>query len=211
MFPILEILSRSGDNADKHERNFMRSNTPILAFIGDSITEGWGLNNYLQERYTTLLQDRFPQYEFLNFGSSGATLQSQFDTGYEHTLAFLASQKAAIDKAFLFLGANDVWYWTSEKTFKEEYERLIDRYKKSDVILITPLQMNTGSYEEHKLEQIRKLILEIGKERDLPVIDLYTLSKKDWLSFDGVHPSPSGQKHIADAITSWIGEHPQFF
>ncbi len=189
----------------------MKTNTSIFAFIGDSITEGWGLADYLHERYTTWLQDRFPQYEFLNFGSSGATLQSQFDMGYQHTLAFSASQKADIDKVFLFLGANDVWYWTSEKTFKEEYEHLINQYKKSDVILITPLQMNVGSYAERKLAQIRKLILEIGAEHGFAVIDLYTLSKKDWLSFDGIHPTAAGQKHIADVIGNWINQHPEFF
>lgn len=185
---------------------------PTIAFVGDSITEGWGLDDWTRERFTTFVQAAFPQYDILNFGSSGATLQSQFDMGYTHTLAFQASQKAnrqhPFALLFVFLGANDVWQWTSEATFTSEYLALLARYPDTPKVLVTPIPMNAGPYEHHKIEQIRRLITQIGEKEHIPVLDLTTLSMKDGLSFDGVHPNVNGQKKIAEAIINYLNAHP---
>lgn len=185
----------------KEGASMHKTEKPRLAFIGDSITEGWGLNDWEKERYTTLLAQAFPQYEILNFGSSGATLQSQFDMAYTNTLAFEKSiQEQPYDMLFVFLGANDVWYWTSENTFRAEYEQLLARYTASRIFLIAPLKMNAGHYETHKLEQIRAIIKDIARQNGLAFIDLYEASRTDWLSFDSVHPNAYGQKEIARVI-----------
>ncbi|WP_305084905.1 SGNH/GDSL hydrolase family protein [uncultured Dubosiella sp.] len=68
--------------------------------------------------------------------------------------------------------------------------------------------MNAGPYEHHKIEQIRQLIIQIGKKEHIPVLDLTTLSMKDGLSFDGVHPNVNGQKKIAEAIINYLNAHP---
>ncbi len=171
-----------------------------IACVGDSITEGWGLASPDTESYPALLRAYFPEATIYNLGSSGATLQSQFDMAYTRTNAFLRSLASSFDVVLLFLGANDVWYWTSKKTFKEELLDLIGEYASSLVILITPIKMNVGVYEDHKLKEIREIVLEAGKEEGLPIIDLYSISQTSWLSFDGVHPSQEGQKEIVFQI-----------
>lgn len=177
-----------------------------IACVGDSITEGWGLANFQEESYPALLQKMFPEWKFYNFGSSGTTLQSQFDQSYKLTFAFQVSQREPWDYVLLFLGANDVWQWTNEQIFKDELLHMISLYQKSKVILITPCKMRASGYEDRKLEQIRKIILEVGKEKNLPVIDLYSHSSPDWLGFDGVHPTKEGQMEIARVIGEYLKE-----
>lgn len=178
-----------------------------IACIGDSITEGWKLADPKNECFPALLAQALPHLQIDNYGSAGALLQSQFDMGYLHTSAFRKSIEHDHDLVMIFLGANDVWYWTSQATIQEELSVLMDQYPNALKLLITPIKMNCNSFADRKLKKIRQLLLEIGRREQIFVLDLYTYSSIDWLSSDGIHPTYFGHTKIAQIIRLYLEQN----
>lgn len=55
----------------------------------------------------------------------------------------------------------------------------------------------------HKIvKDMRKAVIQVGKEFDLPVVDLNKQLQKtpEWMHKDGVHPSPQGNRIIAELV-----------
>lgn len=175
-----------------------------IACIGDSITEGWGLADPKNECFPALLVQAFPDLRIDNYGVAGALLQSQFDMGYVHTSAFRKSLEYDYDLVMIFLGANDVWYWTSQPTIQEELIYLIEQYPHALKLLITPLKMQANSFAKRKLETIRQIMFESAQQDSIFVLDLYRYSSIDWLSLDGIHPTRFGQAEIVHIIRSYL-------
>lgn len=162
--------------------------------LGDSITEGWGLPNPSRQSFPALLQEAFPNHQFVNYGSAGAMVQPFGGYGYEDTLPYHVASQNPGDLSLFLLGSNDGFSYSPY--FKSEYKRLAESIHKP-LILVTPPKMGL---EGTALEKIRQDILDVGKELNLPVLDLYTASDPSWLAEDHVHPTPEGQEKIADFL-----------
>lgn len=88
------------------------------------------------------------------------------------------------------------------------------------VILCTLPPINQDTYfERHEttlydeagglpemMERTRQAVLKLGKEFDLPVVDLnkQLLKTPEWMHKDGVHPSPEGNRIIAELVAQKI-------
>lgn len=136
-------------------------------------------------------------------------------------------QADVIDKepshVIIFFGTNDNRidaphkYQTNEQ-YSANIRQMIKRCRKIDakVILCTIPPINyetyftrheTAEYDkigglDKMLKNTRKAVVKLGKEFDLPVVDLNRELKKhpEWMHPDGVHPSPDGNRIIAELV-----------
>jgi lysophospholipase L1-like esterase len=169
--------------------------------IGDSITY---LNdhqdqtgNRITKGYMTLINEKYPNVEYINQGHNGWTSVNIADK-----IESLGLVKA--DVYTVFLGTNDWWQGkplgtmtdyeqntgtgTVYGSFRIINNKLKQLNKKARIILITPMQRGDfvyinsaknnayGSYKpkkEQTLEQFVHAIVEIGKFEKQPVVDLY--------------------------------------
>ncbi|MDC1566712.1 GDSL-type esterase/lipase family protein [Phocaeicola vulgatus] len=118
-----------------------------VACVGNSITYGAGISNREKNSYPAQLQYYLgDDYEVRNFGSNGATAQSDGDYPYVRTGVYGESKNFLPDIVLIKLGTNDTkpQNWKDEKHFMEEYQTLIDTYRSLDshpqVILLTPVR-----------------------------------------------------------------------
>ena len=80
-------------------------------------------------------------------------------------------------------------------------EFLLNKYKKTPIALI----LTTYISKYFDLDRVivrNKAVIEIAEKYNLPVIDLYSLSKdiSEYLSGDGIHFVEEGYKILADKI-----------
>lgn len=106
-----------------------------VACVGNSITYGAGISNREKNSYPAQLQYYLgDDYEVRNFGSNGATAQSDGDYPYVRTGVYGESKNFLPDIVLIKLGTNDTkpQNWKDEKHFMEEYQTLIDTYRSLD-------------------------------------------------------------------------------
>ena len=164
--------------------------------VGDSITEGWSLPDPQAQSWPALLEQRFPQTAFQNYGSAGAAVQSFLPNAWENTLAARVAFSRPADLTLLFLGTNDAEQLTPH--FADEYHRLATRLQNLGPVITVIPPRTAFSPLNRRLEKIRSAILAAG----FPVIDLWNVPVQ--LAGDGMHPTVSGQKQTAEAIGSGL-------
>lgn len=167
---------------------------------GDSITYGYLLDK--QDSYPAILQSMCQEkVTVLNTSTVGIT-------AYDYQNMDLLKQGKDFEPTIVVLmfGSNDsnLYYYESREAFKTYYTHLIEQFSQSKVYLCTPPMAYSDNYgvNEKNLKEIVETIKEIGKEKDLKVIDIYSLTSKhsEWFSQDGIHPDRNGTKAIAQAV-----------
>jgi lysophospholipase L1-like esterase len=129
-----------------------------------------------------------------------------------------AYQKALAFKpniVIIMLGTNDTKpkNWPHADDFTADYRRLIETFQKLDskpkVILCTPVPAypeNFGISDERIRTGVKPKVEELGKELELPVIDLYAaMSNKKELFPDKIHPNAEGATRMAETIAAALG------
>ena len=169
--------------------------------IGDSITylndHRDETGNRVTKGYMTLITEKYPRVQYINQGHNGWTSVNIADK-----IESLGLIKADVYSVFLgtndwwqgkALGTiADYEENTGSKTVYGSFRIIISKLKqlnkKAKVILITPMQRGDfvyinnpknnayGSYKpkkEQTLEQFANAVIEIGKRKKIPVVDLY--------------------------------------
>lgn len=189
-----------------------------VACVGNSITYGAGISNREKNAYPAQLQYYLGDgYEVRNFGSNGATAQSDGDYPYVHTRAYGKSKDFLPDIVLIKLGTNDTkpQNWKNKKHFMDEYQTLIDTYRSLDshpqVILLTPVrcfltERNTISPRIIE-EEIRPAVEQLAYDNGLGIINLNNLFGNQWdqaIMPDRLHPSSIGAGAIARKIGDYL-------
>ena len=192
-----------------------------VACIGDSITFGYGVwGKRKEEAFPVLLEKLFDdEYQFVNYGLPGRCLLFDSTEPFIKEDYYPLSLYLKADIYLILLGTNDgcSFNWNIEdndegEIFRENLRKFTSSYlaldNKPQVILMTPPDALDADDEDqlvllrHNLRKyIRPIIYEIGKELNVPVIDLYEITKeKKELFDDGIHPNTLGNKVIAEHI-----------
>ena len=183
-----------------------------IACIGDSITYGAGVNGKKEQTWEHFLNESLgEEYQVLNYGISGRTLQEEGDYPYKADKFYPISLDSRAQIYLIMLGTNDAkpYNWNAER-FDREYDALIEEYialpQHPQVILMSPPscfpQASTGQIafdiDGKTVDQIAMMTKEKAKKNKLPLIDLheYTKAREEWFA-DGVHPNLEGNKAIA--------------
>ena len=189
-----------------------------VACVGNSITYGAGISNREKNSYPAQLQYYLGEgYEVRNFGSNGATAQSDGDYPYVCTEVYSESKKFLPDIVLIKLGTNDTkpQNWKSKKHFMDAYQTLIDTYRSLDshpqVILLTPVrcfltEKNTISPRIIE-EEVRPTVERLAYDNELGIINLHNLFGNQWeqsIMPDRLHPSSIGAGAMARKIGDYL-------
>lgn len=192
-----------------------------IVCIGDSITYGAGvIMARSKESYPAYLQNMVPEeYQVLNYGLSGRTLQDEGDVPYRQEKFYSLTKEADADIVIIMLGTNDSkpynWdeerYRTQLKAFLQEYKNLPGQ---PTVYVMQPSKCFPDE-KKGKIAfdidndviagQIHESVLEVAKEVGVNVIDIYKLTEEhpEWFA-DGVHPNAEGNLAIAEYIAKQL-------
>ena len=191
-----------------------------IACIGDSITFGQGIKGKRELTWEYLLEQKLPnEYQVINFGASGRTLQDEGDRPYRKDKIYQYSLDCNADIYLIMMGTNDAkpFNWNKER-FEREYEDFISSYlnlsHKGEVILMTPPSCfpkdGIVAFEINGVildQAITKIVKEIAKKYNLRLFDIHTITDNhpEWF-VDGVHPNAEGNKAIANYIAEQLGD-----
>ena len=207
-------------------KNIMDLNGLTVNFLGDSITEGYGViepgNVYHQ-----IIKEKYNLKQVYNYGISGTRIARQTVPSADcprNDLYFeLRSEimQPSADVIVVFGGTNDyahgdAAFGTQDSedvyTFCGAVNSLINKlrrdFPKAKIIFMTPLhrtfETNLSDPDSKILEDYAKAISEICNKRNIDVIDLFKINPLDpedkELVPDGLHPNDKGHSIMADVI-----------
>jgi len=191
-----------------------------VACVGDSITYGYGLEDWHKTNYPAVLQTLLGDgYNVRNFGDSGKSVQNFLFRDYSKTITYSQSIDYEADILIFMLGTNDsiAGCWENEDAFREQYTALLDTYLRGknppQVYLCTPARafykdksQTSGptfmGIQNDIVIKIGEIVKEIAEERGYECIDIYEFTKDhpEYYSSDLVHPNPHGAEELAKEI-----------
>lgn len=195
----------------------IRAGKREIACVGDSITYGAGvLTDHDVSTWEYFLEKRIgTDFQVLNYGISGRTLQNEGDLPYRKEKFWKLTHEVQAEIYLLMLGTNDSkpYNWDAER-FERQYGEFAQSYRelsqKPRVILMAPPccfpdpQTGTVGYDidgEIVKGAVRATVKSCAEERNLEWIDLCTFTEghPEWFD-DGVHPNKEGNRTIAEEI-----------
>lgn len=187
-----------------------------VACIGDSITEGFGLENPDTESYPTVLQSLLgAKYEVGNFGMGAHTMMNKGNHPYmnsnEGRFRFQESLAFCPDVVTIMLGTNDskAMNWDEHKDdFVPSMKAMIDSFQclpsHPEIFVCIPIPATGFAYEirpEVIENEICPLVKQVAEERGLKIIDMNKAFQNHLNTLeDYVHPNKEGAKVIAEEI-----------
>ena len=203
-----------------------------VACIGNSITDGHGIDVATQFGYPALLQQMLGEnYWVKNFGVSARTMLNKGDNPYMNEMAWKDAVAFNPDIVIIKLGTNDSkpqnWQYGAE--FKKDLKQMITTLRpdlaqpqkkkgkksknilpaKPQIILCTPIPAFKSTWNINDsiiANSIIPIQQEVAREYGLQVIDLHTLfaDKSDLVQSDGIHPNEKGVKRMAEIIAETL-------
>lgn len=193
-----------------------------IACIGDSITYGAGVigKNYKRSTWEYFLQQKLgDDYQVLNYGISGRTLQNEGDYPYRKEKFYRITHKIQAEIYIIMLGTNDAkpYNWNF-KRYRDQFRRFVAGYKKHSnqpkIYIMAPSKcfvdesIGKVGYDilnENIERKIHPFILDYARQTGTECIDLYELSENhpEWFD-DGVHPNAKGNEAFAQRIFEHI-------
>ncbi len=178
-----------------------------VACVGDSITQGSGYPNALQD----LLG---PTYKVANFGVGGSAINPNSEKPYASQPTYQIAQMYNPDIVVIMLGTNDAKQSSQRdiENFTTNYEKLVMQFQalrsSPDVWLVEPppiLNNTLDLAEAHLVEDVIPGIKQAASDLNLPMIDVHlALSDQPELLCDGVHPTNEGAQVIAEQVSQAI-------
>jgi lysophospholipase L1-like esterase len=189
-----------------------------IAFLGDSLTEGWP-----GAAYFPLLQMRLPRHELLNLGRAGDTVAD-----VRRRVAHRGLDP--VDLAFIWVGANDAvmglwgavgdgvvdgWGWAERLTrTRGEYEKLVEwtAARASRIVCVLPMVLEAdGSVWQERADELGDVVAELAGARggvralDLrPAFVAAAASGRGPFTSDGVHFTDAGAAVVAASFAAAI-------
>lgn len=217
----VQQMEESGQTIEAQDVEKPDGNRPVIVCMGDSITYGAGVEESRKtDCWVYILNTKLGgQYQVLNFGFSGATLQKEGDLSYHSTSLLKEAEQTLPEIVTIMFGTNDSkkQNWNKNR-FQAEYDTFVHdillwQSVKKVLLLVPPFavaiegetEIAAGIRNEIIRDQIRPVIHECANRYGLPCIDLYDATENNPEYFaDGVHPNITGNQVIADIICTFV-------
>ena len=195
-----------------------KKNAVRVACIGNSITDGFGIDMATQQGYPARLQRLLGNgYHVKNFGVSGRTMLNKGDLPYQNELAWSDALAFRPDIVIIKLGTNDSKpeNWQYNKGFTDDLQLMVDALKANKnnprIILCTPIPAFKPTWNINDsviVNGITPIINKVAKKNKLQVIDLHTLYAHDGdkMLNDAIHPDAKGALRMAEIIAKALKE-----
>lgn len=208
---ILHYYIEKGSVASYHPLHKADAFQVRVACIGDSITYGFGIEDWSSCNYPEVLQKLLGKgYCVNNFGYSSRTISTRGDFPYINEGLYRKSIEFDPDIVIIMLGTNDSKPYNVEDSeqLKTVLNNLIKPYLEHDIYLISPLPALEERFEISDVrirETIIPAIRGTAESYSLNYIDLYSvfLDRRD-LFVDGIHPNNKGAELIAQIVYETI-------
>lgn len=170
---------------------------PHLLFVGDSLTEGYGVASHQAYPYLVaqkLKNAGFPRLTFTNSGSSGAT------SSFGPKMVAFQLKKRRPDYVVYALGSNDGLRGIDPKATRKKIEQALDLLKKAQVPVLLTGQRAAPNYGKAYTTAFDGMFPAIAKERGIAFLPflLKGVAADPKLNLpDGIHPNPAGYRVIA--------------
>lgn len=187
-----------------------------VACIGNSITEGFGLEFPSSQSWPAVLQQMLGEgFEVKNCGVSARTLLNSGDLPYTKEKQWRDAKSFLPNIVIIKLGTNDSkpWNWKHKEDFVRDYQLMIDTLKAlsshPSIYLCTPIHSENvewGIRDSVITNEIAPLVRLLVRRNKQKLIDLNILfpNDKNLLLDDGVHPNVDGSKRLAEIICNEI-------
>ena len=200
-----------------------------VACIGNSITDGHGIEMAPSRAYPAMLQSKLGNtYEVRNFGVSARTLLNKGDHPFMAEMAWRDAKAFAADVVVIKLGTNDSkpenWCYGAE--FENNLIQMIDtlcpmvpvlnkkgrptrkmmRAASPRIFLCTPIHAAKPSWNINDsviTSSIIPIIKKVAQREKLQIIDLNTqfdATDRKLMQQDGIHPTEQGDARIAEIV-----------
>ena len=180
--------------------------TKVVLF-GDSLTAGV-VDGHSSPIFTRLLEDKFPDVEFINRGLPGDQTRNACKRLREDVL------NEVPDIVVIFFGTNDV---SSKEVFLANYHNnlayMLTCISPNKCLLVTPgiagpTRANLRPLS--KMEQYAKETLTVAKEFEIPALDWFDYCKtkdpKELLQEDDLHYSKKAYQYLVDQLEPLLKE-----
>ena len=187
-----------------------------VACIGDSITDGYGIDMRTVNGYPAQMQTMLGDgYVVKNLGVSARTLMNSGDIPYMKELAWEDALAFQPDVAVIKLGTNDAktHNWAHKEDFAGDLQQMIDALKALPthprIYLCTPIpavkEMWTISDAVISGEMI-PILEKVARKNKIELIDLHTAlaGAGELYQSDGIHPTQQGARRMAEIIAKVI-------
>jgi len=204
---LLNDLSTWLDNHKSPSKDAIR-----VACIGNSITDGYGIDMADEKGYPAMLQEHLgDKYNVKNYGVSARTLMKKGNLPYVKELAWRDAKAFNPNIVIIKLGTNDSKpeNWQFNSTYQKDLEAMVDTLKslpaKPQVYLATPIPAFKGTWNINDsviVNGIIPIIKKVAKKKRCKIIDLHTeyYQYGGLVLADGIHPNAKGAAKMADII-----------
>ena len=201
-------------------------------FLGDSITEGVGVSDRANLRYTSVFE-RETGTIVNNYGIGGTriTRKATPSANPRHDLCFLdrvEEMDPEADVVVVYGGTNDFGHGLvfgdpddrDEFTFRGAMHSLILRLKRrfpnSEIVFMTPIHRRTedtarANIDGRRLVDFVDAMMDITAYYGIPTLDLFRTSgiqpavaELDDMTTDGLHPNDKGAARIAKRLAGFL-------
>lgn len=181
--------------------NFANANT--ILFLGDSLTEGYGLNK--QEAYPSLVKQIFKNQlnkdiKIINGGVSGSTTSDALSR-----LKWYMRKKPTI--IFIALGANDGLRGLNLKKSQQNLEDIINFSLNANAKVLLSGMLLPPNYGETYTKDFELMFKNLKNKFDLktmPFLLQDVAGVKELNQADGIHPNEKGHKIIAKNVFEFL-------
>ena len=189
-----------------------RQDAVRVACIGNSITDGFGIEMATQLGYPAQLQRLLGSgYNVKNFGVSSRTMLNKGDYPYMKEQAWRDALAFRPDIVIIKLGTNDSKpeNWQYGKDLQADMQQMVDELcadgRRPQIFLCTPIPAFKPTWNINDsviVNGIIPVIRKIAKKNKLEVIDLHTAYANDGdkMLSDGIHPNDKGARRMAEII-----------
>ena len=189
-----------------------------VACVGDSVTYGCTLPFFFLNRYPAVLQRLMgSDTQVAAFGVNDRTLQTTGNKPFRKEPAFRQSREFRPEIVVILFGTNDSKdsNWISPEAFRQQYAELIAEYRRTEsrprIVLCTPpcafKPINrffciTNDAKLDRIPEIVNAVKSVAEAEGVELVDLYaiTAGRRELFGPDGLHPSVSGAKAIAEEV-----------
>lgn len=185
-----------------------------IACIGNSITDGHGIDMRTSHGYPALLQKQMGDgWEVRNFGVSSRTMLNKGDYPYMNECAWRDCLAWQPDIVVIKLGTNDSKDHHQPliaTDFAADMQQMIDSLRalpsKPRIYLCTPIPAFKSSWtinEKVIVSEIMPIITKLAKRNKCELIDLHSIiTDESEVMDDGIHPNEKGVEHMAKVIAN---------